>query len=549
MIDPAHKRTEEEIPDLKGYTMQESRGLLEGLRRNWVLVGLFSVLGLVGAFAVTRAAVPLYSAQASLYFSLSIGDSAGDLNQGSTYTQSQMLSFAELANKPVVLDQVIDDLGLDTTAGQLRGKVSATTTSDTVLLDVTVIDRDPRLAARIANSVADALGNVVQQYSPRNDSDTATILARVVDPADVPSSPSSPNTRLTLIAGLLVGFSAGVLITLLRDRIDTRLRSERDLRLITTAPLLGAIQLDPDSDESDPMFHRDPRSPLAEAYRRVRANLQFVGVDDGNLSLVVTSSSQSDGKTTVVANLALALAEADARTILIDGDLRRPAVATLTGIEGSVGLTTVLSGKARLSDVIQPWGDTQLDILPSGAIPPNPSELLSSGAMTRLIEELRAEYEVILIDTPPVLAVADATILARLTSGAVVVVDREKSRAPQLRKSIEALGQAGVTLLGLVYNRMPRSTASPSYTYEAASPASESGRPTGLRSVDTASGDPARKDQKRVYQVKPAASKSVQKDYDATNASRELNGASGAMNARVPKPKPAARSITAQEPE
>jgi capsular exopolysaccharide synthesis family protein len=213
------------------------------------------------------------------------------------------------------------------------------------------------------------------------------------------------------------------------------------------------------------MVAEQPLGAPAEAIRRLRTNLQFVGAGTQSKSLVVTSSVPGEGKSTTAINLAVSLADAGSRVILVDADLRRPSVADYLGVEGRAGLTTVLIGRADLEDVIQPWRDSGLHILPSGQVPPNPSELLGSTVMVDLLAKLEADYDVVLLDTPPLLPVTDATILTKLVGGAVVVVGADRIHKAQLAEALETLEIAGAQLHGLVLNKIARRDANP-YVYE-----------------------------------------------------------------------------------
>jgi capsular exopolysaccharide synthesis family protein len=206
-----------------------------------------------------------------------------------------------------------------------------------------------------------------------------------------------------------------------------------------------------------------PQSPAAESYRQLRADLSFVAVDGSHAVFVVTSALPREGKSTLVCNLALAMAEAGVRALVIDADLRRPAIASYFGLEGAAGLTTVLSGRATFTDLVQTWGDSTLDILTAGVLPPNPSELLSARAMATLVEDVADIYDVVLIDSPPALSIADAAILGRLGDGALVVADAAQVRRPQLQQTIQSLQTAGVPVLGAVLNRVPSDKSSDVY--------------------------------------------------------------------------------------
>jgi len=198
----------------------------------------------------------------------------------------------------------------------------------------------------------------------------------------------------------------------------------------------------------------------------------------------LTSSVAGEGKSTTACNLALTLASAGTRVILVEGDLRRPRVADYMGLEGAVGLTDVLIGRAALDDVLQPWGSSPLSVLTSGALPPNPSEMLSSAQMGELIASLRTRADMVLIDSPPLLPVTDAAVLTRECDGALLVVRQGRTTREQLTRSLEALRSVGARLLGTVLNMAATGGAHGyGYGYYAGYYASRSDRPR-LASVE-----------------------------------------------------------------
>jgi capsular exopolysaccharide synthesis family protein len=223
----------------------------------------------------------------------------------------------------------------------------------------------------------------------------------------------------------------------------------------------------------------DPHGQRAESIRRLRTNLQFVDVDSGPRSILVTSSVPSEGKTTTVVNLAVALADAGSRVLLVDADLRRPSVAPVMGLEGSAGLTSILIGQASLGDVVQPWRNGRLDVLASGPVPPNPSELLGSAAMASLLADLTATYDVVLLDSPPLLPVTDAAILSRRAGGTLVVVGTDRIHKAELHDALGALEAVDAHVLGLVLNKVAQrefSAYASSYAYSySPTPTSDNG--------------------------------------------------------------------------
>jgi polysaccharide biosynthesis transport protein len=443
----------------------ELRDYLELLRRRWVGVVVVALAVLAAASAVTLLATPKYTATTRLFFSVQGSETAADLAQGSTFAEKQMTSYAQVATSPLVLDPVIRDLGLPVSADDLATSITAVVPSGTVILEVSAVDPDPARARDVANGVARELSRVAATLVPQRQDGTDPVRATILSSARLPFAPSSPNLVRNLAVGLALGLVLGAGFALLRQVLDTKIRSEGDLRTVTDSPLLGAVALDKSVPAHPVIVAERPLSASSEAIRRLRTNLQFVGAGNASKSVVVTSSVPGEGKSTTAINLAVALADAGVRVILVDADLRRPTVAAMTGLEGQAGLTTVLIGRADVEDVVQPWRDSTLHILPSGQVPPNPSELLGSQAMADLLGKLEAAYDVVLLDTPPLLPVTDAVLLTKLAGGALVVVGADRIHKADLVESLEALQTADAQLYGLVLNKVARRDTS-SYVYE-----------------------------------------------------------------------------------
>ena len=268
-----------------------------------------------------------------------------------------------------------------------------------------------------------------------------------------------PARVVALRLGALLGLALGIAIALLREVLDTRIRDERGLKLVTELPVVGSMTFDPKAKQRPLVVHSDPLSPRSEAYRTLRTNLQFVEVDGRSRTFVVTSSTPSEGKSSTAANLALALADAGETVILIDADLRKPKVAEYMNIDGSVGLTDVLIGRAELVDAVQMWGESSLYVLPSGQIPPNPSELLGSKSMQALITQLETEFDWVLFDAPPLLPVTDAAVLSRNTAGAIMVVASGKATRHQLDVALGMLENVDAPVAGVVLTMLPAKAA------------------------------------------------------------------------------------------
>ena len=425
----------------------------QAFRRFWYVVVIATIVGAVAGYGLSQLATPVYTATSSLYFSLSFAGTATDLSQGATYTQNQMLSFAQLAESPAVLQPVIDDLKLAETPSQLANAITVSTPQNTVILQIAVADTSPKQAAAIANAVAANLGSTVEQIAPKGATGKTTVTVRVIAHAPVPQFASAPNTRLNVLSGLLLGLIVGALIVVLRETFDTRVHNAETAVEVAKAPLVGSIPRERGSNPGLVLIDA-PLTVGAEAYRQLRSNLEFVTLGSPNRAIVVTSSVPGEGKSMISSNLALALAETGQRVLLIDADLRRPTIASYSGLTGGAGLTSVLAGRAEFDEVVQRWGDGDLHVLAAGPIPPNPSELLSSRKMADLLARLRTEYDTVVIDTAPLGSVADASILARQVDGALVVVDRTQVRRQQLAQTIDSLEKSGAAVLGIVLNRI-----------------------------------------------------------------------------------------------
>ena len=438
---------------------------LTALRKRWFVIALLAVLGGSLGYYQAHTATPLYRASSEMYVSLANGDTVGELVQGSTYTRSLVESFVQLAGTPVVLDPVIDELGLTVSSQSLAGAVSANSPLNTVIIEVTAVSRNPDRAAAIANSVAKHLSQTVSDLSPTSTSGASTVKMNVVSPASAPTHPFSPNKKLQVMTGIFVGLALGFVIALIMSRLDTRVRTLKDLPTEPERAVLGSIPQDKAIRKHGAravLIY--PHAPLAEAYRRVRTNLQFLNVAAPVRVVVISSAVPNEGKSMTSINLALTMAEQGKRVLLVDADMRRASIAMECGLEGSAGLSTVLVGEASLEDVVQPWGSAQLDVITAGATPPNPGHLIESEAMIRFLGAAREAYDFVIVDAPPMLAVTDAAVLGRQADGVIVVAGSTKVRRHELADALASLDSIEVVCLGIVLNKVRTGRAS-GYSY------------------------------------------------------------------------------------
>jgi polysaccharide biosynthesis transport protein len=287
--------------------------------------------------------------------------------------------------------------------------------------------------------------------------------AQIAEPAAVPSTPVAPrpvrNAVLALALGALLGIGLAFTVELLDDRLHTR----DELSALTQRPVLASIPLVktlPNDNAGAMVTIGDPASVAAEAYRGLRTSIQFVTLD-GPRRLLMTSAMPGDGKSTTTANLGVVFAAIGFRTLLVDADLRRPKLSRLLELESGElplgdgpGLSTVLLGSHEVDDAIRTVaGVERLDLLPTGTLPPNPSELLSLPAADKLFAELGQRYDLVLVDTAPVLAVTDAQVLATKLDGVMLVVDASRATRTSTAAATGQITSVGARLLGTVWNR------------------------------------------------------------------------------------------------
>ena len=436
------------------------------LRKRWLLIVSMTILGIGAATAFSLLSTPVYRAETQLFVSAAGGGTGiTDAYQSGLFSQQRVKSYAQIIDSPQVLDPVIERLGLKITAEKLGESVSATAPLDTVLIDVRVDNTSPTRARDLANAIGEEFSSRVKALETPT-TGVAPVAVTVVREASLPTSPVSPRTTINIALGALIGLALGIGIAVLREALDTTVKKVDDLQRITQVATLGMVAYDSDAGKKPLVAHLDPHSIRAESFRTLRTNLQFVDIDRPPRTVVVSSAVAGEGKSTTACNLAITLAQAGIRAVLVEADLRRPKISDYLGIESAVGLTSVLIGRVTVDEALQTWGRSGLAVLASGPIPPNPSELLGSGHMVALLRDLQARFDVVIIDAPPLLPVTDAAVLSRICDGAVLVVRYGKTRRDQLEHTVEALRAVDARILGTVLNMVPTKGADSSgYAY------------------------------------------------------------------------------------
>lgn len=417
------------------------RDFLRIMRQRWRWL-LGTLLVVLAAAAVSTLMQPkTYEASARFYL-------AGSNGQGTPVQRDDLATYAQVVSAPAVQDVIRKEAKV---GSAVPVNVTATLSDTANIMTVTATSGSAQEAAAIANATGPALAAVAPQFSQLL-SGAGSVTSTAVQPATVPSAPASPDVRKTVELALAVGLLLGVAMALLRHFMDNRVRTVEDLETLVQRPVLSIVPrvgggrrvVDASGNASGAMV---------EAMRRLRTNVKFVNVTNDVPAVVVTSARPGDGKTTVAANLALAMSRDGYRTVLVDGDLRKPGVASAVGIDGSVGLTNVLVHDVALKDVlVEPEPALPLFVLPAGPVPPNASELLGSSEMHNLFQELVAEFDFIVFDSPPMLPVVDALELEKLAGTLILVARGGQVSRRELQVTLKALETVDANLSGTVLN-------------------------------------------------------------------------------------------------
>lgn len=439
------------------------RDYLRVVRASWALLLLGVLVGAGLAAGVSVMLRPEYTATTELFVSTNGSSDLAQAVQGSQYTTQKVASYAQLLTSKELATAVVEDLQLDMRPQALAKQISAKVVQDTTILDVSVTDPSPQRAQDIASSIDSEFRIMVSRLETTPGQASAVRVSVVATP-ELPTSPSSPKLIPNTALGVVVGLLLAAALAVVRDRLDTTVKDDGVAAQTAGAPVIGHIPEDSELASAH-VTEAHSTSFAAEAVRQVRTNLAFLDVDAPPRSIMVTSSIPGEGKTTVAVNLALALAESGNSVILVEGDLRRPKVTRYLGMVAGSGLTNVLTRGASLGDVIQEVGTGNLRVLPSGPVPPNPSELLSSDAMATLLDELVSKHDIVVIDAPPVLPVADASAMAGLVDGILLCARWGVVTTAQLERSAEMFERLGAHVLGVVLTLVPTRSSSVAYGY------------------------------------------------------------------------------------
>lgn len=490
----------------------------------WLIV-LVGILAAAGAYLYSRQITPIYESTTSLM--VNVAPANASVSSSSITVNEELTStYVAMITKSPVTQEVAKRLGLDNLK---KVTITATVVSNTELIDITVQSPDPKLAADVANTIVQVFSDQIQQSQSERFSTSekslqdqlATLTSEIdsinkqitsstdqsekdrlqtqltsynssyasllqsyesvrladtqststisqVEPAVVSASPISPkpfrNAGLAAVVGILL--AGGVIFAI--EMLDDTLRTPEDITKKLGLPVLGIISHFELENAGKPITEEKPRSPTSEAFRSLRTNVQYAGagIDKSLKCILVTSPTPGEGKTTITVNLGIVLAQLGKQVAVVDADLRRPGIHHTLGLTNHVGLSQAFMEEGgKLNGSLQISRITNLSVLTTGSLPPNPSELLGSQRMGNILDDLKKRSDIVLIDTPPALAVTDAAILAPLADGVLLVMRPGTTRLASARQVVDQLRRTGANLLGIVLNNVDMHNSRYNYYY------------------------------------------------------------------------------------
>jgi len=425
----------------------ELHQFLKVIKERKIIIMLGTLVCLLFAKVATDYTPPVYQTSVKMLISqgrvTSEGQPLGESYQAILLSERLTMTFSEMLTSRTLAERVAKELELPLSPEDLQMVVMAEAITDTQLIQLTVTDNDPIFAKELADTFAAEFIEMTEEVIPAS----ALINVRVVDRAAVPSVPVSPKPLLNLISAFLVGITLSTGFAFILGMLDVTIKEKEEIEQLVKLPSLGQT---PSMKGS--LLLGDYDSATAESYRSIRTNLQYINFDHSIKTLVVSSPSVNEGKTTVASNLAIVFAQAGYRVLLIDSDLRGAMLGALFDRLSSDGLSNTLIGLSETESVIQSTDIERLYLIASGPTPPNPADLLNSERMDKLLGFLKENFDLIIIDCPPILAVADTPIVASKADAVLLVSRFGKTKKSEMISAKDALVKVGARIAGFVIN-------------------------------------------------------------------------------------------------
>lgn len=462
------------------------RQYLKILRKRWWLI----VLALAGMLALaalqTARATRIYEASATVSVGLEkIGQGETGQQQAPSvgtsrlaFAQQLLSTYAVIINSEPILSSAIARAGLTLSLGELRGGLEAKRIGDTQLLAVSYSSSNPDLSARAANAVASAFKAQVVDVVRSQGRDPA-VPVEIIEQAQPPGSPISPKPAQNAFIAVVLGLGLAVGLVYVAEMLDLTVKSKEELEELGL-PVIGAVPTF-NKGGSELYLVQDPQDAGGESFRKLRTSIGFLAIEKPVQVILVTSAFAGEGKTTIALNLAVTYAQGGMRTVLVEADLRRPTLHSLFQAPDRLGLTTAIVGEVAVEQAIHPTDLRNFSVMLAGAIPPNPVELLDSVEMVQVLSKLRESFDIIVLDAPPLVPVADPAALASRADAVLVVARAGSTHRKRIIEAAALVEKAGGRLLGVLLNRLRPKDAPYDYYDYYASYTSDNGRREGRK--------------------------------------------------------------------
>lgn len=388
-------------------------------KRAWIIILITSIAVISSAIVTLFLTVPVYQAETTIMMNNKAGTNAQITQDDMDYSRVLGETYRPILKSRKVAQKIKKNLNLDIPYGSIIDSLEMVSVSGPVM-KFTVQHTDPAIAQSIANEAPSVFRAELKRI-------TKVDGVEVIDEALRPGTPISPNKVKNITMAGIIGIVISIFVVFLLEYLDNKIKTPMDVEGNTDMTMIGVVPME-DSKErkrsiEDVTSFSDPKSQVAESYRNIRTNLQFSNLDKSIKTLCITSSKQNEGKSTIISNMAVSFASLEnKKVLLLDCDLRNPTIHRIFGVSNTVGLTDVLIGHKNFIETVQTTQIKNLNILPTGAIPPNPAEMLNSNKMKNFLESIKDHYDYILIDCPPIGIVADAGVISTYSDGTIMVV-------------------------------------------------------------------------------------------------------------------------------
>ncbi len=454
------------------------------LMKRALLISISTLVGLSLVFMITQYGIsPDYTASAQMYVSTDDSKQTTANLSELDYAQKVVTTYINFLQTKVFYKEVLGMSDLEYTIAELRNMTTMRSVNNTEIFEISVTSKDPKDSYLLVKAMQDLAPEMIKNIKSKAE-------ISVVDPVELPTAPSGPNILLNTLAGGILGFIVAFLASVLWEVVNINIKNQEDLVCRYNIPVLGVIpdfserkntkskvkkllnkiinsklikitrnkkvkqsaQTKSNENKNTFGFQASNKFFVTEAYNALRTNLRFTLRNDGCKKLIVCSPVPEDGKSTTSTNLAMTIAQTNHRVLLIDCDLRKGRLHSFFQIKSSPGISDCLSGIVNISDVIYETPLENLYVLPMGSIPPNPTELMASDQMERLIKTLEKDYDYIIMDTPPINVVSDSLSLVKLSDGVILVVREMKTSYTNIESAIAKYNFAKANVLGFTLN-------------------------------------------------------------------------------------------------